>query len=103
MNFLEKIWRLFETPLFELTMIEVAVAAGLLVLAFFVLKFLVKWVKHIFRFIKMAFSAKQKCKKIQCTTCGRTLDRCACQKNKDRGYVSRLYNYKKEQKLRKDR
>ena len=50
---------------------------------------------------KMAFSAKQKCKKIQCTSCGRTLDRCVCQKNKDRGYVSRLYNYKKEQKIRK--
>ena len=59
----------------------------------------------IFKFFKILFlgtkniiSAKSKCQHIQCSTCGRTLDRCVCQKNRDRSAASRLYNYNKEER-----
>lgn len=44
------------------------------------------------------FSAKKRCAKIQCTSCGRTLDKCTCEKNKKRGYIRRLALYGKEQR-----
>ena len=60
-----------------------------------------KFVSLIFRGTRNIVSAKSKCQHIQCRTCGRTLDRCVCQKNKDRGNASRLYNYNKEEHARK--
>lgn len=48
--------------------------------------------------IKNTLSAKERCKKIQCVHCGRTLDRCTCAKNKGKSAVSRLILYKKEHK-----
>lgn len=54
--------------------------------------------KAIFNVLAIIFSAKKRCSRIVCTSCGRTLDKCTCQKNKGRGYFRRLALYSKEKK-----
>lgn len=102
MRIIEYIIELFKTPLGQLNILQIALVAGVCICLFFVGKFAIKFLSTIGRFFKTLFSSKQKCKKIQCHVCGRTLDRCVCQKNKDKSYFSRLYNYRKEQRVKKD-
>ena len=54
--------------------------------------------KGIFNILTIIFSAKKRCSRIVCSSCGRTLDKCTCQKNKNRGYFRRLALYSKEKK-----
>lgn len=54
--------------------------------------------KFIFRLFQTIFSAKKRCSKIVCSSCGRTLDKCVCEKNKHRSYIRRLSLYSKEKK-----
>ena len=70
-----------------------AVIAGVIFLAGFII---FKILKGIFTLLRNIFSAKTKCKKIQCRTCGRTLDKCTCAKNQGRGYIRRLALFSKE-------
>lgn len=99
-NLWDFILSLFNTPLAELTFWQILLALVLTgaagVLAFFLVKVLWIVLKGIGRGLRAIFSAKHKCRKIQCPTCGRTLDKCQCEKNKKRGYLSRLYHYKKD-------
>lgn len=103
---MNKIWafilELFSMPLYNMSAWQVLLATLLSILiSYLALKFLkYLWIciKHICRVIKNIFSAKRKCSKIQCKHCGRTLDKCICQANQSRGYLSRLYHYKKENK-----
>ena len=55
-------------------------------------------IKTIFSKLFHLLSAKEACQKIQCTTCGRTLDNCVCEKNRHRSYISRLAHYRKERR-----
>lgn len=101
---MDKLWEfilsLFNTPLAELTLarllagLAIFAAAGLV--AILALKLLWLIITGVGKGIRAIFSAKHKCSKIQCPTCGRTLDKCQCEKNKKRGYLSRLYHYKKD-------
>ena len=77
-------------------MILITIVGG--ILSFFILKAALKFLKHVVIFVANIFSAKTRCKKVMCPHCGRTLDRCVCDLNKHRSYVSRLYHYKKEKK-----
>lgn len=54
--------------------------------------------KFFFKIFQAIFSAKKRCSKIICSSCGRTLDKCVCEKNKNRGYFRRLSLYSKEKK-----
>lgn len=96
--------KLFENPITDLTPFELAIFAALCVLAFFLLKWLLKilWagIKGLFKGIGGALSSKKKCQQIQCPHCGRTLDKCICEDNHDRGYTSRLFHYRKEKRRR---
>lgn len=96
------ILEIFNTSLGDMTAWQLLLATGLsIVLVYLGIKILkYAWIvlKAIFRTIKNVFSAKRHCSKIQCKYCGRTLDKCICQRNKNRGYISRLYHYKKENK-----
>lgn len=65
---------------------------------FFAIWLLIKILRTIWVFFKVLFSAKRRCQKIQCTTCGRTLDKCVCEKNKGKGYLARLILHSKEKK-----
>lgn len=90
------------SPISELNVIEIFSVIVVLVFVVYFTKYFViylfKFLKFLVKCIRMTISAKQKCKKIQCYSCGRTLDKCACEKNSGRGSLSRLYHYKKEQK-----
>ena len=94
---------LFTRPLFELNILEIALLAGICFLAVLLVRLICIGVVKIFSLFTVVFSAKEKCKKIQCTSCGRTLDRCVCQKNKDKSYVARLCNHRKEEKQKKEK
>ena len=97
--------RIFLTPLSDLTGLDFVVlivtSAAILFASAFILYILGKGCFLVGRGTKNIISAKSKCQKIQCKVCGRTLDRCICQKNKNRGNASRLYNYKKEEREHK--
>lgn len=92
--------KLFNSPIAELTFIELLVGAALFVLFGLIIwklaKFLWSGVSHFIKFIRVSVTAKEKCKNIQCTVCGRTLDKCVCQKNKDKSNLARLMAYKRE-------
>lgn len=97
--------RVFFTPLGEMTLIEV-IAGGVACLVaaaiVFVAYKLVRWLLTKFKGgLRTTFSAKAKCQRIQCTSCGRTLDKCICVKNKEKGYLGRVLLYRREQRLRK--
>lgn len=96
--------KIFNLPLSDLTFIEFIIACALAVLLFLVIRKVVRCVRTFFRslfkFVKVHAAASEKCKKIQCTTCGRTLDKCVCQKNKGKSNFARLHAYKKEMKRR---
>lgn len=77
---------------------------GILIIAVFAgLVFLAGWLiwtilKMLYNIVSSIFSAKKKCSKIVCSSCGRTLDKCTCQKNKNKGYFARLALYSREKK-----
>jgi len=104
-NFGNFISGLFTTPLSDMKAIELICLVLLCVAAFYIAKKVLKFVRAAFKLIgrglRNIFSAKHRCSKIQCKTCGRTLDKCICAKNKNRSYVSRLYHYHKEEKAAK--
>lgn len=62
---------------------------------FFIFKYFFKW---IVKPVSTLVSIKQHCQHIQCPTCGRTLDKCICNKNKHRGNLARLSAYYRERK-----
>ena len=107
-NFLEKIdldaffdW-IFNTPATEWNGRWVLAYLGMIVIVCWIIVKLWKYVKSgalaIHHGWRKVFSAKLRCKKIQCPTCGRTLDACVCAKNKKLGYRARLRLYHKEQR-----
>ena len=92
--------KLFNSPLAELTFVELLVGAALFTLFGLIIwklvKFLCSGISHFVKFIRVSITAKEKCKNIQCTVCGRTLDKCACQKNKGKSDLAKLMAYKRE-------
>ena len=87
---------------FIILLVGSAIIIGLIAGAIFLVGLLVYVVfKGLGTFFVNVFSAKKRCSKIQCSTCGRTLDKCTCEKNKNRGNVRRLALYSKEQRLEK--
>ena len=93
---------LFSTSLANMKGIEfvafvlISIAAVWLLIK--ILKYIWKFFKLIAKGFKNLTSAKEKCKKIQCTKCGRTLDKCICESYKKKSSVSKLLKYKKEHK-----
>lgn len=83
----------------EMNGFELALLVLFSYLGFLLLKKVAKWIltalKVIYHFTKNILSAKEKCKKIQCVKCGRTLDRCICPQNKGRSSIGKLIDYKK--------
>lgn len=96
---------LFASPLSDMTALQLVCLVLICIAGYFVAKKILKFVwaalKLIGRGFRNIFSAKHRCSEVQCKTCGRTLDKCVCAKNKKRGYVSRLYHYHKEEKAAK--
>lgn len=96
--------KIFNVSIAELTLIElltgIAVVALIVILAYKLFKFIWSGIKHFARFVRVSIDAKEKCKHIQCTSCGRTLDKCVCQKNKGKSNFGRLMAYKKEKRNR---
>ena len=92
--------KLFTTPISELSVYEIVIAAAICVGAFFLIKWILKFVwaglKWFGKLFKLMFSAKARCKKTVCPHCGKTLDKCSCVENKKRGYLSRLVHHNKE-------
>ena len=97
--------KLFTTPISELSVYQIAIAAAICVAAFFTLKWLFKFLlaglKWFGKLFKLMFSAKARCKKTVCPHCGKTLDKCSCVENKKRGYLSRIVHHNKEMRERK--
>lgn len=95
---------IFKTPLGEMQGWEfilfllLTAAAGFL--SYIILKYLWIGLKFFCRGVRNVTSAKEKCKHIQCNKCGRTLDRCICERNKGKGSILRLAQYKREHKKR---
>ena len=102
-NFIKELF--FQTPFGELTIFQITIgillAIGAIWLSIKILKYTWIGIKAIFKAIKNTFSAKEKCKKIQCIHCGRTLDKCICEKNRKKSCVSRLIIYNREHKTKK--
>lgn len=91
---------IFTSKVGDLTTIEIWIGTLLFIAATWLGIKIVKYtwiaIKAIFKAIKNTLSAKEKCKRIQCIHCGRTLDRCICERNKKKSCVSRLMRYNKE-------
>lgn len=96
---------LYNTSLSEMTgwhlLLFVLVSTALVFVAYKVLKGVWAGFKKIFVAIGKACSAKEKCKKIKCRKCGRTLDACICAKYKNKSCRKRLKIWKKEQRILK--
>lgn len=88
------------TPFYEMQGYQIIFLAifGVLavILSIKVAKALAVVLKAIWVVLKDLFSVKGKCKKIQCRHCGRTLDKCICERNRGAGNIKKLYRYKKE-------
>ena len=102
-NWIKDFWAMIlNGKLAEMTPLQFVLFIAVCIGAFFILKWLLttiwKGLKAIGRGIRNGASAKRRCSHIQCKHCGRTLDKCVCAENKNRGYMSRLYHYHKEQK-----
>lgn len=105
-DFFLKIWaylgRIFYTSSFvELKVLDILVVIVLTCLAFYIIKYIFKGLHKIFVGIHQGavnMSAKNKCSHIQCRHCGRSLDRCTCNENRNKSYNYRLRHYKKETK-----
>lgn len=97
--------KIFNNPITDLTFIELVVSVALTVLfvllVFKLANVIFKGLKFLYNFIKANLTAKEKCKHIQCTGCGRTLDKCVCQKNRGKSNFMRLVNYRKERRMKK--
>lgn len=101
---MKQIWEfilmIFNTPIVEMTgwqiIVLVLLSIAVIWLSLKVLKYAWITIKTVFRTLHNVFSAKKKCQKIQCPHCGRTLDKCICQRNQKRGYLSRIYHYKRD-------
>lgn len=102
---LTKFKELWVMPLSNLTIPHIIILAMTAIACFFAVKFLLNILKFLFigigRSGKATFSAKAKCKQIQCDVCGRTLDKCTCAKNANKSYLGRLRAYKKKKRLQK--
>lgn len=102
MKLIELLKEMLTKPISELNIIQLTVVVLIMIAALFLLKKLFvligKILVYIGRALKIIFSAKERCKKLQCTSCGRTLDKCVCQKNSGKSYIKRLYLYRKEEK-----
>ena len=81
---------------------EILIALALCALVFLLAKWLWEgffWpgFKAIGHGVNVMFhSAKHRCSKITCKHCGRTLDKCVCENNKNASYNQRLRRYYKE-------
>ena len=93
------VMEIFNTPMGEITgwqlFVLVLLSVAIVWLAKKVLKYAWIVIRAVFRTIGNIFSSKRRCSKVQCRHCGRTLDKCICAVNRKRGYMSRLYHYKK--------
>lgn len=100
---MSKIWEfilsIYNTPIVEMTGWRICLLIGFSVLAFLLLKKILKYMlitlKMIGTWFSYVFSPKKRCQRKQCPTCGRTLDKCICTRNQKRGYMSRLHHYKR--------
>jgi len=95
------------TNISELSVLNLVIIGLVLWILFLLVKFL--W-KHFFKpglvaikngFYNLSHNAKRKCSKITCKKCGRTLDKCICESNKNLSYNQRLRKYYKEQRALK--
>ena len=93
---------LFRSPLSELEGYQLLILAGVAVILFFLFRGLGRLIGSAFKKIgsktKKKISYTEKCKQIQCRHCGRTLDKCQCQKNQGHGSFYRYRHWKKENK-----
>lgn len=95
---------LFQEPLLSLNFMQLLALALISILLFFVVKYLLKFIKIALKFIAYllgSISSKSRCKKHQCPHCGRTLDKCVCECNRGRSYTYRLNRYNKELRVKK--
>ena len=102
-NWVNEFWAtILNGKLAEMTPLQFVLFIAVCVAGFFILRWLLeiiwKGLKVIGRGIRNTLSAKKRCSNIVCKYCGRTLDKCVCAENKNRGYASRLYHYHKEQR-----
>ena len=102
---LELFRKIFESPITELNLLEIIIGVLTVYIAYLlivrIVKPIINGIKYFFKFIKVSITSSEKCKKIQCTSCGRTLDKCVCLKNNGKSNFARLMLYKKEQKQKK--
>ena len=103
--FLNSVWvyvvDLFSTNVTALPVYRILIAAAIVVIGLYIVKWVLKLVKAglkaFGKMLKALFTLpKRKCEKIQCPSCGRNLANCVCEKNKKRSYTGRLLKYKKE-------
>lgn len=97
---------LFRTPLGEMTAIHLFLLAIIAIVAFYAIKYIWKFLKGGLKVSGKGLrtlTPKHRCSKVQCNTCGRTLDKCVCSKNRKRTYVGRLMNYHSEKRAIKKR
>ena len=96
--------KVFFTPLGDMRLVDIIAGAVMLAVAVAAVIIIFKLVKWILQksgtSFRTVFSAKARCQKIQCTSCGRTLDKCICVKNRERGYLGRVMLYNRERRLR---
>jgi hypothetical protein len=89
-------------PVKDKAFVDILLAVLLCVAVFFLFKWLWEgffWpgFKAIGHGVNVMFhSAKHRCSKITCKHCGRTLDKCVCENNKNASYNQRLRRYYKE-------
>ena len=88
-----------ETPIEELTCFKLLVIIVFCIISFYLLKYTLRFLvigsKSCYKKIRNKIkSSKEKCAKIQCPYCGRTLDKCVCTSNQKLSYKERLKAYK---------
>lgn len=100
-NLIERIAGLLTLPLASWTYVDILLLAAITVALFFLLKYVLKILGAFFKILWKGIrnlSAKKRCSRVQCPHCGRMLDKCVCESNKNKSYAYRLRKYRKEKR-----